>query len=272
MDKGDVIWVNRIVKGLPYNHCGIYEGDGKVIHFAPLEGMEISQKNGIIHRTTIEKFKDNCPLFIMKFPQKKCFPPDVVVKRARSRLGEKGYDLKWNNCDHFATWCKTGKHKSIQVDIVKGVGKIIITRFPIISIFVNIVFKVQEHFEEINNPEYNIELNEFIAKIYTVSSVRKNLDFLSNGDHLLFNIGSYDVKCLITKTWKDEKDKSGKIYHNSQGAIYTKLDKSIIVKESNIYDTEIKIFGKSNWVFGLIASGIITEITKGKKMLYENIS
>ena len=31
---GNVIWADRISKGLPYNHCGIYEGGGYVIHFA----------------------------------------------------------------------------------------------------------------------------------------------------------------------------------------------------------------------------------------------
>jgi len=31
----------------------------------------------------------------------------------------RGYNLATFNCDHFATWCKTGKFHSIQVDDVK---------------------------------------------------------------------------------------------------------------------------------------------------------
>ena len=35
-----------------------------------------------------------------------------------SRLGEQNYNLLFNNCEHFATWCKTGRHSSGQVDSV----------------------------------------------------------------------------------------------------------------------------------------------------------
>ena len=34
------------------------------------------------------------------------------------RLGEQDYNLLFNNCEHFATWCKTGLHRSGQVDSV----------------------------------------------------------------------------------------------------------------------------------------------------------
>ena len=33
-------------------------------------------------------------------------------------LGEQNYNLLFNNCEHFATWCKTGRHRSGQVDSV----------------------------------------------------------------------------------------------------------------------------------------------------------
>ena len=33
-----------------------------------------------------------------------------------SRIGEQRYNLLYNNCEHFATWCKTGRHRSEQVD------------------------------------------------------------------------------------------------------------------------------------------------------------
>ena len=39
-----------------------------------------------------------------------------VVSRAESRLGENGYNLFGNNCEHFAHWCKTGRHRSAQVE------------------------------------------------------------------------------------------------------------------------------------------------------------
>jgi hypothetical protein len=39
----------------------------------------------------------------------------VVIGRAESRLGEQRYDLFFNNCEHFATWCKTGRSESAQL-------------------------------------------------------------------------------------------------------------------------------------------------------------
>ncbi len=43
------------------------------------------------------------------------FEPDAVVARAESRLGRRDFHLVFNNCEHFATWCKTGIADSEQV-------------------------------------------------------------------------------------------------------------------------------------------------------------
>ena len=51
-----------------------------------------------------------------------CDTPDIVVGRAESRLGENAYGLFDNNCEHFATWCKTGVHASEQVKNAGAVG------------------------------------------------------------------------------------------------------------------------------------------------------
>jgi hypothetical protein len=40
----------------------------------------------------------------------------VTLRRAMSRLGEHNYNLLFNNCEHFAHWCKTGRHRSEQVE------------------------------------------------------------------------------------------------------------------------------------------------------------
>ena len=36
-----------------------------------------------------------------------CYDAYTVLERAMSRLGERKYNLLANNCEHFATWCKT---------------------------------------------------------------------------------------------------------------------------------------------------------------------
>ncbi len=39
-----------------------------------------------------------------------------TITEALKHLGEKGYNLLFNNCEHFATFCKTGRRESFQVD------------------------------------------------------------------------------------------------------------------------------------------------------------
>merc|ERR1711964_678232 len=41
--------------------------------------------------------------------------PESALQRARSRLDEKAYNIVFNNCEHFATWCADGRHSSEQV-------------------------------------------------------------------------------------------------------------------------------------------------------------
>jgi hypothetical protein len=120
---GDILWADRSGNGLPYFHCGIYAGGGRVIHFAAPEGGEVSAENAVVHETRYERFAAGCPVKIIDCPEG--FSGEETVRRARSRIGEKGYNLAANNCEHFAAWCKTGEHRSTQVDEAKDVIKII---------------------------------------------------------------------------------------------------------------------------------------------------
>ena len=92
-----------------------------MIHFASPEGSEINQENAVVHRSSYEHFKDGCPVTIVDIKNSKL--PEETLRRARSCYGMRGYDFLTNNCDHFATWCKTGERWSIQVDEAKKVFK-----------------------------------------------------------------------------------------------------------------------------------------------------
>ena len=46
------------------------------------------------------------------------YSPEETVARARSRIGERKYNLIVRNCEHFAVWCKTGVSESHQVERV----------------------------------------------------------------------------------------------------------------------------------------------------------
>ena len=90
-----------------FNHHGIDLGDGSVAHY--LEGREIL-------RSPAQEFSRGQPISIVTYPAESCSAPGVVLRRAMGRLGEQNYNLLFNNCEHFAHWCKTGRHRSTQVE------------------------------------------------------------------------------------------------------------------------------------------------------------
>ena len=88
-------------------HHGIDLGDGSVAHY--LEGREIL-------RSPLSEFSRGEPVCEVPYPAASCSPVGVTLRRAMGRLGEQNYNLLFNNCEHFAHWCKTGRHRSAQVE------------------------------------------------------------------------------------------------------------------------------------------------------------
>jgi hypothetical protein len=111
LKKGDVVFARRMV----YRHYGIYSGRKKVIHYAKKES-NVRPKTAI-EETSIAEFSKGDPVYVIKFPQKADFlySPRETVKRAKSLIGRTDYNLVFNNCEHFAYWCKTGRRESFQV-------------------------------------------------------------------------------------------------------------------------------------------------------------
>lgn len=141
MARADHVTVSRL--GGLFVHHGIDCGDGTVIHFT---GRTWSDPRRV-RRTALQDFArdgtvtvrdytdfferlrqpENLPRRMRIFWQRelmrlagkdgesKAFTPNAVIGRAESRLGESGFDLVLNNCEHFATWCKTGISDSEQI-------------------------------------------------------------------------------------------------------------------------------------------------------------
>ncbi|WP_411682897.1 lecithin retinol acyltransferase family protein [Clostridium thailandense] len=162
-EYGDIIGVDRGI----YQHYGVYIGNNRVIHFAPKnsdsdfdwlnpQNVEIREddmskflgdsneyfvfdcesKNKHRLKFNTQAFVGNASLFknfMSLFDSRELlevYTPKETVQRAKSRLGETGYSLDINNCEHFAIWCKTGIHKSVQVDTVLKV----LVKIPIIFV------------------------------------------------------------------------------------------------------------------------------------------
>jgi len=109
MAKGDRVYVYRNwgqLEGI-YQHHGIDCGDGTVIHY-----RKPSEK---IEKTSMKTFSQGNPVYVVEYGEGFGYIADAVVEKAESRLGEQEYNLLFNNCEHFASWCKTGVSESSQV-------------------------------------------------------------------------------------------------------------------------------------------------------------
>lgn len=109
MARGDQLYVMRPLLNMEgvYEHHGIDCGNGTVIHYSK------ATETPTVSRTSYVTFSWDNPVYTKQYAVS--FIPDVVVERAESRLGEQRYNLLSNNCEHFATWCKTGKNESRQL-------------------------------------------------------------------------------------------------------------------------------------------------------------
>jgi len=114
LQAGDVIFTDHLL----YQHYGVYAGNGRVIHYSG-ESSHFGRDVGV-RETSLEEFAGGGKCTVVKFAGNhsgtRLFSGKETVNRARSRIGEKSYNLIFNNCEHFALWCKTGRSKSIQVE------------------------------------------------------------------------------------------------------------------------------------------------------------
>jgi hypothetical protein len=85
-------------------------GDGKVIHFA---GSIREKVDPVVHETDLSRFLKGGILRRRDYKQR--LPASETINIAREQLSDRSYSMVWNNCEHFATYCATGKKKSLQV-------------------------------------------------------------------------------------------------------------------------------------------------------------
>lgn len=102
-----VIWHHALVTAVDTERNKV-----RVIHWSSQKG-EMAQ----ITEELIDLKKERGNLYRMDYNEEviKENPPRLVLARARSRLGDKGYDLFRDNCESFAAFCKKGVERSQQV-------------------------------------------------------------------------------------------------------------------------------------------------------------
>ena len=129
---GDII---RVKLGDIY-HYGIYASDEEIIQFGlPLTNFRRDPSSVEVCITDLDTFL--CGKF---FETEKCErkekktrkTPQETVENARKRIGEKGYHILYNNCEHFVYQCAFGKTFCSQVDGVRDMWR----NFPFVNVYV----------------------------------------------------------------------------------------------------------------------------------------
>jgi hypothetical protein len=85
-------------------------GDGRVIHFS---GSVKEKKDPSVVETDLPRFKKDG--ILRRRHHKERLSAAETIRIAKSQLTDENYSMVWNNCEHFATYCVTGKKKSRQV-------------------------------------------------------------------------------------------------------------------------------------------------------------
>lgn len=105
-----------------YHHYGIFVSDDEVIQFGLPKDVGKPAEQIKVLSTSIDLFLNGGELETAK-PKanelKKMRSKKEIVEIARSRIGEGGYDILHNNCEHFVFGCAFGKSSSPFLDGVR---------------------------------------------------------------------------------------------------------------------------------------------------------
>lgn len=130
---GDMI---RVGLGTIY-HFGIFVSEEEVIQFglAPNLRGPIPDSQVEVLSSDIDAFLAGGFLEVCEFDRKerkKHRKPKDVIAYARKRLGERGYNILYNNCEHFANECLSGEHICHQADDVRAMFR----NLPVVDVYV----------------------------------------------------------------------------------------------------------------------------------------
>lgn len=117
INVGDVVRVNMG----SYYHYGVCTADDRIVQFG-LPILNPNEKDVEVCATDINTFL--CGRFaevmvLNKKEEKQKNDVKTIVEKAENSIGEKGYNLLHNNCEHFANRCVFNVGKSNQVENIQ---------------------------------------------------------------------------------------------------------------------------------------------------------
>lgn len=105
-----------------YHHYGIFVSEEQVIQFGlPDDPMRRGEQIKVLS-TDIMTFLQGGELEVAEMSaseRRSMYPPEQIVQRAQQRLGQGGYDILHNNCEHFVNDCVFGQPKSVFLQDVR---------------------------------------------------------------------------------------------------------------------------------------------------------
>ena len=105
-----------------YHHYGIFVSQDRVIQFGlPDDPMRAADQIKVL-TTDIYRFLQGGDLEVAhpdKATRKRMRKPKQIVAAAEARIGEGGYDILHNNCEHFVNECAFGEHHSAFLQDVR---------------------------------------------------------------------------------------------------------------------------------------------------------
>ncbi len=108
-----------------YYHYGIFVSEDRIIQFGLPDITAQKAEDVRVIATDVKTFLNGGDIEVGI--AKKRHSPEKTVELAESRLGEGGYDILHNNCEHFATECALGESQSfldaVRVSLRKKLGK-----------------------------------------------------------------------------------------------------------------------------------------------------
>ena len=98
-------------------HHGIYIGNDEVVQFGLPFDMFRPKEEVKVLKSNIEEFLQGGFLEVRVFDRKERKQKNddrKIIEIALSKLGEGGYDIVHNNCEHFANFCVFNKKDETQ--------------------------------------------------------------------------------------------------------------------------------------------------------------
>ena len=152
---GDMV---RVKAGSIY-HYGVFVSENEIIQFglAPVARQGLKDSDIEVCSSDVDTFLCGGFLEVADFDRverRKNRRPAKAIEYARSKLGTRGYNILYNNCEHFAYDCVTGKPHCSQTADVRALFR----SLPIADVYVAAIPDVTA-LTELYPPERQAELD-----------------------------------------------------------------------------------------------------------------